>query len=122
MPDAFIRPHLAVRFRREMVANEPPLSQAQTLTSRGCLLAVTLPFADNVAPRGVGFDWPDRTHDTRVRTVWALLASLSAAQAEEVSESEMPFNVLGRNQIQSIPRAILRVATERQARCLNDSH
>jgi hypothetical protein len=49
--------------------------------------------------------------------VWALLASLSAAKAEEVSESELPFNVLGRNQIQSIPRAIICVANERQARC-----
>ncbi len=64
----------------------------------------------------VGFDRPDRTHDTRVRTVWALLASLSAARAEQVFESEVPFNVLERNQIQSIPRAIFCVANEHQKR------
>jgi hypothetical protein len=41
-----------------------------------------------------------------------------AAKTEEVSESGLPFNVLGRNQIQSITRAIFCVANdERQARC-----
>lgn len=65
----------------------------------------------------VGFDRPDRTHDTRVRTVWALLASMSATKTEEMPESSLPFGMLGRKQIPSNPRAILRLADECTARC-----
>jgi hypothetical protein len=40
------------------------------------------------------------------------LASLSATETKEMSESDLPFNVLGRDQVQIISQAVLRVANE----------
>jgi hypothetical protein len=44
--------------------------------------------------------------------VRSLLAPVSPTETEEMSESDLPFNVLGRNEIQTIRQAILCVAKE----------
>ena len=47
-----------------------------------------------------------------MRTVRSILASVSATKTEEMPESDLPFHVLGRNQIHFVNRTILRVSKE----------
>jgi hypothetical protein len=49
----------------------------------------------------------DQTHDPCMRAVWAFMASLPTTQTKAVSESRLPIDVLGPNQIQVCVRQVL---------------